>query len=125
MCACDDGFVWRALRRRCTANRLLCSLRRALRRGDPLKGEVYGWAACANGGAILTLRNPHSAIRAFELEPTHVFDIWDHTAWPPSFTLSSPYADQRVQGVTVHLGRASLVELQPFEVMVLEYHRGL
>jgi len=92
--------------------------------GDPLKGEVYGWAACARDGAILTLRNPSGTSASFQLDAMAAFEIWDRSAWPATLQLRSPYADQRMQQLLAPLDAAVTVELAAFEVIVFELHRS-
>ena len=43
--------------------------------GDPLKVEVYGWAAWSPGKSILTLRNPSDKPAIFRLAPRGIFEL--------------------------------------------------
>jgi hypothetical protein len=86
--------------------------------GDPSKPEIYGWASWTPKKAILTLRNPDDQPRAITLDAGVVFELPAGAA--RNFTMTSPYADQRVQKVEMAAGKPTPFSLQPFEVLVLE-----
>lgn len=99
--------------------------------GDPEKGEVYGYAAWrGDKGATLVLRNPSSQPRRLKLETA----LFEPTQVGDTFSMASPYPDQRLQRWTLDTRSGSLsvegqegtlptaedgtIELQPFEVLV-------
>ena len=86
--------------------------------GDPLKHEVYGWASWTPKKAILTLRNPDDKPREISLDAGITFEL--PAGMPKDFTLTSPYADQRIQEVRMAGGKPCVLSLEPFEVLVLE-----
>ncbi|MEI6514828.1 MAG: alpha-galactosidase, partial [bacterium] len=86
--------------------------------GDPAKPEIYGWASWSPKKAILTLRNPDDQPREITLDAAVVFELPADAA--RNFTMTSPYADQRVQKVEMAAGKPTPFSLQPFEVLVLE-----
>jgi hypothetical protein len=43
--------------------------------GDPARGEVYGWASWAPGGAVLALRNPSGERRRYVLDLARDLDL--------------------------------------------------
>ena len=47
--------------------------------GDPARGEVYGHAAWTPQKAVLTLRNPSTAEKTFEVNVASVFEL------PPAY----------------------------------------
>ena len=86
--------------------------------GDPLKHQPYGWASWSPKKAILTLRNPNDQPQEITLDAGVVFELPSGAA--KAFTMTSPYADQRVQKVDMTAGKPTVFALQPFEVLVLE-----
>jgi len=86
--------------------------------GNPEKQEIYGWASWSAKKAILTLRNPDDQPQEIKLDAGVVFDLPAGAA--KDFTMTSPYADQRVQKVEMTAGKPTVFALQPFEVLVLE-----
>ena len=86
--------------------------------GDPLKHEIYGWASWTPKKAILTLRNPNDQAQDVSLDAGAVFELPAFAA--KDFTMTSPFADQRVQKLEMTAGKPTVIALQPFEVLVLE-----
>ena len=86
--------------------------------GDPSKPEIYGWASWTPKKALLTLRNPNDQAQEIKLDAGVVFELPVGAA--KNFTMTSPYADQRVQKVEMTAGKPTTFALQPFEVLVLE-----
>lgn len=86
--------------------------------GDPFKHQPYGWASWTPKKAILTLRNPNDQPQDITLDAGVVFELPAGAA--KAFTMTSPYADQRVQKVDMTAGQPTVFALQPFEVLVLE-----
>lgn len=86
--------------------------------GDPAKLEVYGWASWSPRGAIITLRNPDKAPRAYELDAHGAFEL--PAGAPEDYIARSPWKD--ASALTIHLraGKPHALNLQPFEVLTLE-----
>jgi hypothetical protein len=86
--------------------------------GDPLKGEVYGWAAWSQDAAILTLRNPSDKPQTLDL------DIGKALELPAGAALTAMRnvwaADGGKTTLVVEAGRATSFHLKAFEVLTLE-----
>ncbi len=86
--------------------------------GDPLKLEIYGYAAWNYRKGTLMLRNPDDKSQSF------TFDIGQALDLPPgaasSYSLKSPYPDQRIKALMGKVGTQITVTLQPFEVLVFD-----
>ncbi|BAU55553.1 hypothetical protein MgSA37_03743 [Mucilaginibacter gotjawali] len=82
--------------------------------GDPLKGEVYGYAGWADKKAVLTLRNPTSHSKTFILDVKKVFDL------PGGYTAGYSFSDAKSgSGSTMYRGKRFTVKLAPFEVKTM------
>ncbi len=86
--------------------------------GDPLKLEVYGYAAWNPRKGTLMLRNPGTQPQAFSLDATTVFEL--PAGAPQNFALRAPFRDQRLQTLSLKAGATSAVTLEPFEVLVFD-----
>jgi hypothetical protein len=87
--------------------------------GDPLQLQVYGYACWNPHKATLTLRNPSDKSQSITLDPRVVFELPPNA--PTSYSLKSPYPDQRIQTIREFSVKKPLtLELQPFEVLVLD-----
>ena len=86
--------------------------------GDPAKGDVYGYAAWSPEKAILTLRNPSTKKKSFEVNVAKVFELPDYVKNEYLFydarTLNATGVKQAFAR-----GRTFSITLQPFEVKVL------
>ncbi|PTX98400.1 enterotoxin [Opitutus sp. ER46] len=89
--------------------------------GDPRQLQVYGWAAWAPRGATLTLRNPSDKPQEITLDAQSAFEL--PTDAPTKIDLRSPYADQRVQRLTLDGAKKQTLRLEPFEVLVFNAGR--
>ncbi len=88
---------------------------------DGADGSVYGWAAWNKKKATLTLRNSSDKHKSLNASLREILDI------PPGYrgtvTLSSSFADQRklnIIGKAIDVDKALEIELEPFEVIVME-----
>ena len=86
--------------------------------GDPLKLQVYGYAAWSPRKATLMLRNPDDQPQTIRLNTETVFELPRGAA--TKYTLKSPYPDQRLQTLSLAAGLPESVTLQPFEVLVFD-----
>ncbi|MCX6877811.1 MAG: hypothetical protein NTW21_28970 [Verrucomicrobia bacterium] len=86
--------------------------------GDPLKLEVYGYAAWNRRKATLMLRNPDERPQTLTLDAAAAFEL--PAGAPAEYRLTSPYRDQRVQAVTLIAGQPQVISLEPFEVLVFD-----
>lgn len=85
--------------------------------GDPNTLDVYGWASWSPGRGILTLRNPSDKPQAFCIEPRRVFEL------PDGYRASYRFADAFDGGkerVFAGSEEAKVIDLAPFEVLVME-----
>lgn len=86
--------------------------------GDPLKLEVYGWAAWTPKKAILSLRNPSDQAQSFSIDIASVLEL--PQGYKGAFSFESAYPDSQIAKLTVEAGKSKVVTLQPFEVLVME-----
>ena len=86
--------------------------------GDPLALQVYGWAAWSKDKGTLVLRNPDAADRELTLDIGQVFEL--PTGAATRYTLTSPYADQRLTVLELDAGAPHTFQLRPFEVLVFD-----
>lgn len=87
--------------------------------GDPLKGEVYGWAAWSSRKAILTLRNPSDREADISLDVTKAFEL--PAGSPLKYRLKSPWADEANRpAIEVQAGQTRRLKLEPFQVLVFD-----
>ena len=86
--------------------------------GDPLKLEVYGYAAWTPRQGTLMLRNPADRAQRIRLSAAQVFDL--PTGAVASFTLRSPYPDQIPAEVSWPAGESLELTLEPFAVWVFD-----
>ncbi len=83
--------------------------------GDPLKGDVYGFAGWADKKGVLTLRNPTSHVKTFVVHTGKVFEI------PAGNGASYSFFDARSrQKAPLYSGNTLSVKLAPFEVKVMD-----
>jgi hypothetical protein len=86
--------------------------------GDPLKLQIYGYASWNPRKGTLMIRNPDDQPQTFALDAGTVFDLPARAA--KRYALQSPYADQRVQTLSLEAGHPQSVALEPFEVLVFD-----
>ena len=87
--------------------------------GDPLKGEVYGWAAWSKEAAILTLRNPGDKAQTMELDIGKALELPAGAA--KRYAARSVWAADGTKGERViEAGRVTRFRLEPFEVLTIE-----
>ncbi|MEI6233186.1 MAG: hypothetical protein WCT04_09045 [Planctomycetota bacterium] len=86
--------------------------------GDPLTLQPYGYASWNARQGTLMLRNPDDQKKTMTIDATTVFEL-PATA-PKNYTLTSPYADQRVRSITLSAGTPYEINLEPFEVLVFD-----
>jgi hypothetical protein len=85
--------------------------------GDPGKLQVYGWAAWAPGGWIITLRNPSNQAREYQLNLRSALELpegaaQDYRVGRPFEAPSQPLHWQTSRTISIHL--------KPFEVHTFE-----
>lgn len=85
--------------------------------GDPGKLEVYGWAAWARSGWIVTLRNPSNKAQDFRLNLKTALQLPEGV--PDTYTVTLPFA---ASGKELHwrADRTVPIHLNPFQVLTLE-----
>ena len=84
--------------------------------GNPGRGEVYGWAAWTIRKGIVTLRNPSSRRQTFLLDLPRAFEL--PTSAPRRYTMVNAW--QPTSAAIVDTGRATAIDLAPFEVRTVE-----
>ena len=84
--------------------------------GDPLKLDVYGYAAWSPASAILTLRNPSDKPQTYALDLAKALEV---PARRGTATLKSPWRGE-TRAVTAALDGTTTITLAPFEVLTLQ-----
>lgn len=83
--------------------------------GNPLKGEVYGYAGWANGKSVLSIRNPTSQQQVFTVNVKDVLEL------PAGVNANYRFFDARSSKHTqLYAGRALQITLAPYEVKVMD-----
>jgi hypothetical protein len=83
--------------------------------GDPLKGEVYGYAGWADKKGVLSLRNPTSHAKTFVVNVKKALDI------PNGYSADYVFTDAKSKLKTqLYKGGTFVVKLAPFEVKVMD-----
>jgi hypothetical protein len=87
--------------------------------GDPLKGEVYGWASWSEERGILILRNPSPHPASMALDMQRVFELPPGAA--AKYIAHSPWkADAGQPSIRLQAGEPHTFALKPFEVLTLQ-----
>lgn len=86
--------------------------------GDPLKMQTYGYAAWSPRKGTVMIRNPDDKPQTIALDAAVVFEL--PAGAPKVYALTSPYADQRLQNLSLKAGQPQTVTLEPFEVLVFD-----
>jgi hypothetical protein len=87
--------------------------------GDPLAGQVYGWASWTPAKAIVSLRNPSDESTDFVLNLAQTLEL--PAGAPTAYRLASPWADEADKSaLDVQAGTPLTLHLQPFQVVVFE-----
>lgn len=83
--------------------------------GDPLKGEVYGYAGWAQKKGTLSLRNPTGVEKTFTVNVKTAFDL------PANETDNYRFFDAKTGSKTVvYSGKTFTVKLAPYQVQVMD-----
>lgn len=89
--------------------------------GDPRHGEVYGWASWSPDKGIVALRNPSDSAQSFRFTPKAALEL------PEQFVQNAMTArmvyprDYRLPVESVDVAHPVELDLQPFEVLVVEF----
>ena len=86
--------------------------------GDPLKLEVYGYAAWNTRKGTVMLRNPDDRPQKFPLDIGLALEL--PVGSPTQYHLVSPFIDQRLKDLRCSAGIPTIVDLAPFEVVVFD-----
>ena len=87
--------------------------------GNPLAGEVYGWASWTPAKAVVALRNPNDRPAALAIDMAEAWQLPAGAA--AKYVLKSPWAeDASKPGIEVQAGQTRVFHLRPYEVLVLE-----
>ena len=86
--------------------------------GDPIKGEIYGFASWTADRGTITLRNPADRPQDFRLDLVEALELPSDARTPHQ--LHSPYKDQRISTLRLDPGRPQTIAMEPFEVLVFD-----
>lgn len=87
--------------------------------GDPLKLQVYGWAAWSPKKATLVLRNPSNKAASIDIDVQKVLEL--PSGAPERYLGHSPWAsDRQAAAVVFAVGRPETIRLRPFEVLTFD-----
>ncbi|MBI5008625.1 MAG: enterotoxin [Bacteroidia bacterium] len=86
--------------------------------GDPSRGEVYGYAAWSEKKGVLSLRNPSSVDKVFNLNVKDVFEIPEDMNDNYLFSNVIPVAGGKMKPSVT--GRSFMIILKPFELRVFD-----
>ena len=87
--------------------------------GDPVKGEVYGYASWSPEKAVLSLRNPSVISKTFEVNVSRVFELPGNTSGEYIF-FNARNDKKNNKKEIIAKGKSFEIELQPFEVKVFD-----
>ena len=87
--------------------------------GDPLKGEVYGYAGWTDQKGVLTLRNPSAKEQTFNVEVSQVFELPIGEADNYQF-----YDAMNKTNQLLYDGKSFTVKLAPYQVQVMSAKRS-
>jgi len=83
--------------------------------GDPIKGEVYGWASWSRRKGIIGLRNPSDKPGRITLDIGKAFELPQGAA--QKYSLTSPWKSD-APAIELSAGKEYTFDLKPFEVLV-------
>jgi hypothetical protein len=86
--------------------------------GDPGKLQVYGWAAWAPSGWIITLRNPSNVEQNYDLNLKTALELPQGA--PSSFAVEQLFSGAAQASLRWNAGRTISIRLKPFEVRTFE-----
>ena len=87
--------------------------------GDPIKLDVYGWAAWSPKKATLVLRNPSNKPASIDIDVQKVLEL--PAGAPVRYAGHSPWAaDRQAATVVFAAGRMESIRLRPFEVLTFD-----
>jgi len=87
--------------------------------GDPLAGQVYGWAALTAHKAIVSLRNPSDQPAEYALDVASAWEL--PPGAPTAYRLKSPWHDDvDAPEIEVRAGEPVTIRVPPFESLVFE-----
>jgi hypothetical protein len=88
--------------------------------GDPGKLQVYGWAAWAPTGWIITVRNPSDHPQDFQLNLSSMLEL--PPGAPAQFAVEQPFEASGSSRLQWQADRSVSLHLKPFEVQIFESH---
>lgn len=83
--------------------------------GNPLKGQVYGYAGWADGRGVVTIRNPTAQALVFTLKVKDVLDLPERVKDNYRF-----FDAKSAKHTQVYKGRVFKIKLAPYEVKVMD-----
>jgi hypothetical protein len=86
--------------------------------GDPLKLEIYGWAAWSPDGWIVTLRNPSNRPQTYQLHLRDALELPPNR--PTNYIVREPFKPTNTPAVKWSADGRVGVALQPFEIRTFQ-----
>ncbi len=87
--------------------------------GDPLEGEVYGWASWSKDKAVLSLRNPSEQRATINLDVAEAFDL--PAGAVHDYVIKSAWKEDVARPtIEVSAGQKRTILFAPFEVLVFD-----
>ena len=89
--------------------------------GDPALLQPYGWASLSGNTGIVTLRNPSDKVQAMALDVVEAFELRPDA--PRAWVTRNPFPVARGRMVPGRfiIRQPQRIDLQPFEVLTLEF----
>lgn len=87
--------------------------------GDPIKGEVYGWASWSKRKGVIAFRNPSDRPGQIAIDIAKAFELPPGAAQKYSLT-SAWKSDAAAPALDLSAGQEHTFELKPFEVLVFD-----
>ena len=86
--------------------------------GDPLRLELYGWAAWSAKKGIVTLRNPSERPQVMAIDAGSALELPEGSV--REYAARNPFAGSREVPRAFKAGEEQRVALAPFEVVTIE-----
>jgi len=89
--------------------------------GDPALLQPYGWASLNGNTGIVTLRNPSDKVQAMALDVVDAFELGPDA--PRAWVTRNPFPVARGRMIPGRfiIGQPQRIDLQPFEVLTIEF----
>jgi hypothetical protein len=90
--------------------------------GDPALLQPYGWASLNGRTGIITMRNPSDRVQGMAVDVLEALELAPDA--PRAWTTRNPFPVARGRMIPGRfiIGQPQRIDLQPFEVLTLEFH---